>query len=517
MSHFIHDTIFDNSADDQNSLFTRRDSIFLNSINSYIQSEPGIVLDIILDDEHPLFKNGKMGKIKFPDEFPSNYKNEPPSNAQDYFSIGSVLVRLCHSQQKTQKEDLVWATPMDNSFSTFPLLNEIVSVVKYLDKYYYTNKINSKNFCNSSADFRYEQTYGKNIGNRSYSGVELKGPVSKFYSSSPVTGFSGILGNYFWFNNKIRNLRRFEGDSIFESRFGQSIRMGAYTEDRSLDRGYYNDYKSDSSLYGGGNPMILIRNRQRNIAKDTTQKLHPLLTDIPSISEKEKNVGGYISEDVNNDGSSIHITSGLTISPFKSTCYKSIFSSTKGATTFKFPVLSGDQIVIHSDRLVFASRFCETLHFSKKRYAIVTDSEFTVDSHDQIVISTNKKTVINSPAIFLGEYDNTNEPALLGQTTVNWLYDLCNWLLEHVHHYQHSHPDAGNAVPDKTQLPVQVQSLIKMRDRLHYLMSRRVFITGGGFAPGLNGESITDGVTPVKIDTISGNGVPGNWNGKNKR
>jgi hypothetical protein len=166
---------------------------------------------------------------------------------------------------------------------------------------------------------------------------------------------------------------------------------------------------------------------------------------------------------------------------------------------------------------VFASRFCETLHFSKKRYAVVTDSEFTVDAHDQIVMTTNKKTVINSPAIFLGEYDNTNEPALLGQTTVNWLYDLCNWLLEHVHHYQHSHPDAGNAVPDKTQLPVQVQSLINMRDKLHRLMSRRVFITGGGFSPGVDGGTITDGVSPVKIDTTSGNGVPGNWHGKNKR
>ncbi len=111
------------------------------------------------------------------------------------------------------------------------------------------------------------------------------------------------------------------------------------------------------------------------------------------------------------------------------------FQYPDGSTAYNFDIenLKGDQIVINTDRLILSSRFGETLHFSKERYGIVTDSEYTVDAHDQIVMTTNNKTVFNSPAIYLGQYGQTNEPVLLGQTTVDWLYDLCNWLLNHVH------------------------------------------------------------------------------------
>jgi hypothetical protein len=432
---------------------------------------------------------------------------------------------------KFDKDSLIWAVPLDSTFLSVPVLNEIVYVVKIFDRYYYTSKINTRGNCNSNADFRFEQTYGKKEENYSYSGVKLSGPESRFdcFPEKSPSGFSGILGNYFWFNNKIRNLRRFEGDVILEGRFGHSIRMGAYDLNRDNDAGGYENYinKKESSQ-GGGNPMILIRNRQRPIAQTTDQRLHPRLNKITSISGSinEKSHLGYMSEDINNDGSSIHITSGKTQSGFITTCYKSLFSknspeeqprfSPNGCTEFEFPTLDKDQIVINSDRLVFSSRFGETFHFSKKRYSITTDGEYTVDAHNQIVMSTNSKMVINSPAIYLGQYDETGEPALLGQTTVNWLYDMCNWLIEHTHWYQHSHPNAGQASPDKSQFPVQLKNLIALRDKLHTLLSRRVFLTGGGNSPGQNGGRITDGANPVTIDVSNGEGVPGGWKGKNR-
>ena len=53
--------------------------------------------------------------------------------------------------------------------------------------------------------------------------------------------------------------------------------------------------------------------------------------------------------------------------------------------------------------------------------------------------------------------------------------------------------------------------------KLKTLLSRRVFVTGGGLAPGQNGGSITDGTAPVKIDVGGGGGVPGGWKGDNYR
>jgi len=534
MSYSIDHSIFDTSTDDVVLLSTKRDNKIIQSGRSIIQFEPAIVLDVVLDDNHPIFsKQGEgLGDVITPLENPPDFNGKPLSiKDRDYFSIGTALVRLCYTHEKFEKESLIWAVPLDSTLLSIPTLNEIVHVVKIFDKFYYTSKVNTKGNCNSNADFRYEMTYGKKEKNTSYGSVKLRGPISRFdcFPGGSSGGFNGILGNYFWFNSKIRNLRRFEGDVILEGRFGQSVRMGAYDADRKNDVGDYDNYKSGDENYGGGNPMILIRNRQRPIAQLSKQSLHPKLNDIQPISKSlnEKSFTGYISEDINNDGSSIHITSGKTISGFRTTCYKTPFSknaseeqpkfSPKGSTSFEFPKLDKDQIVINSDRLLFSSRFGESIHFSKKRYMVVTDSEYVVDSHDQIVMSTNSKVVFNSPAIYLGEYDATGEPALLGQTTVDWLYDLCNWLIEHSHHYQHSHPNAGGANPDQTQFPVQLKRLYALRDKLHTLMSRRVFLTGGGYSPGSNGGRITDGVNPVTIDISSGNGVPGGWTGKNRR
>ena len=200
-----------------------------------------------------------------------------------------------------------------------------------------------------------------------------------------------------------------------------------------------------------------------------------------------------------------------------------------------FPTLNGDQIVINTDRLVLSSRFAETLHFSKKRYAVTTDSEYTVDANDNVVITTNNTACINAPQIFLGQYGETNEPVLLGQTTVDWMYDLCNWLLDHVHWHHHvhphphTHPRSGDATPentkdanpDQTQIPVQQIKLKLLRDNLHKTLSRRVFVTGGGYAPGSNGVKPTgsggDCKDPVEINTVTGAGVVGDFKGRNRR
>lgn len=481
---------------------------------------PAIVLDIILSDEHPQFKK-LSGVISSPKSQPPDYRGDSPSEEDlDYQSIGSVLVRFCSSHEKIEKENLIWARPIDTSHSKYPLLNEVVLVIKIFDKYYYTCSVNTTAMCNVSADFRYEPTYGK----KSHV-VEEDKPISKLDSSTPSNpSFNGNLGDYFLFNKDIRFLRRYEGDVVVEGRFGNSIRLGAYDSNRK------NDIPEQSTLddkFGIGNPMVLIRNRQRPLSKISEQIVHPLLPTIPSISGSlnEKNVAGYILEDINHDGSSIQMTSGKTQSSFKTTCYKRVFSenseeqpkySPPGSTSFKFPILDGDQIVINSDRLVLSSRQNESLFFSKKRFSFTTDSEFIVDSHDKIVLNTNVKTVINSPAIYLGQFDATTEPALLGQTTVNWLYDLCNWLLSHTHWYKHSHVHSGEASPDKSQIPVEVARLIQLRDSLHKLLSRRVFLTGGGFEPGLDGNSIENGVSPTKIDVNTGNGVPGGWRGTNR-
>lgn len=494
--------------------------------SEFYEMEPAIVLDIILDENHQLLKNKNIDVSSFPD----NYKNTTPDIKDvDYTWIGRALVRQCFSQQGIKQDRLNWAMPLDvTGIVEYPLLNETVIVVKYFGNLYYTRRLNLRGFVNNNGDYKLEKVYGINNGTQTNTGAESLLTNKKNKNSDYI----GSLGDYFISNNKIRRLRKFEGDTSIESRFGQSIRFSSYDSVRQNDISKYPDYKTDkekSSIYGGGNPMILIRNRQRKIGMDNAISSHPKLPEIPIISDVEKNVGGLIDEDINHDGSSIHITSGLTTSKWQPTVYKSMFSSGKEeqalyspnkSSNFIYPILNGDQIVINTDRLILSSRFGETFHYSKKRFGIVTDSECTIDAQDQIVMTTNNKTVINSPAIYLGQYDETNEPVLLGQTSVDWLFDLCNWLLAHTHWYLHNHPKTGGPSPEQTQLSVQQQQLKVLQSNLNTLMSRRVFVTGGGHAPGANGvapENYDGTGKSVSINVINGNGVPGGFKGANRR
>lgn len=535
---------------DVNLLATKRDIKFLlTDLPSTAQFEPAVVLDIILDQTHP--EISENGHYLDSDQWPENFTGEKPViDDYDYTWMGRAKIRLLFSQTTLPKEGLSWALPLENNVSEYPLVNEIVGVVRYMNNLYYTRKINYKNFVNNNAEVAFEQTYGANMGNREEykdgeeSFVDYKGPVTKLTFNGGY-GFEGALGRYFMGNPNIRSLKRFEGDTVIESRFGSSIRFGAYDDVRENDKAYdnknnfpgYDDYKIGKGQLnnffagkfevGGGNPMILLRNRQRPLRKTKPIKIHDKLPTIEPIDPEdtthpEKNTGGYMLEDINNDGTSIHITSGCTISQFVTTCYKKMFSfdaleeveafCPPGATDFLYPTLNKDQLILNTDRIILSSRLSETFHFSKKRYAIVTDDEYTLDAHRQVVITTHEKTVINSPAIYLGEYNQTNEPAMLGQTTIDWMFDLCEWLRTHVHWYHHSHPDAGGADPNFTQTPVQVDELTKLEARLDKLLSRRVFLTGGGYAPGQDGVEITDGTPPVVINTITGQGVPGGYN-----
>ena len=503
-----------------------------------------VVVDIILDENHPYFNKEtnkycatELKRVKN-DQIPINYKKEIPSEEDiDYSYIGRAKVRIINTDNKLDETRLKWAIPLHSGFTQYPLLNETVLVLQIGENLYYTNTFNFFNLSGVNASFNIESGMNKNgisaipTEYRLYSKddtKEIETALNKrSYLASPLKTsvfHSGFLGEKFILNPFIRTLKRNEGDTVIESRFGQSIKFSAYdNSDCDVDKvdgekvnrkdGSYTlpNVLKDSSEGGFGNPVITIRNRQRKLGGDSEQPgLHPKLNKIPKISDYEKNYGGQIEEDINNDGSTIELSSGIRKTKWISTVYKSMFGVSEeqpkfqpeGSTTFKYPDLDGDQIVVNSDRLIFSSRLGETFCYSKKRYAVVTDNEYTVDANDQIVFTTNNATTINSPQIFLGQWGETGEPAVLGQTLVDWLYELCDWLLEHTHWYHHTHPDTGDAQPPQTQIPVQILKLKILRDNLHKLLSRRVYVTGGGYAPG------ADGVKP-DTGTISSN-ISGN-------
>lgn len=423
----------------------------------FYELEPATVVDIILDDKHPYFNNKLLDK----NEFPEKYDGSPHKNDDvDYSWIGRAKIRMFYSNQGVTTDELVWAIPLENNIKEYPLINETVIVAKYFDKYYYSRKLNFKNTINSNADFRFEKRSSlSNIA----AGAEKKSDNISKVAIGEGENYTGYLGNYFKFNKKIRPLLSFEGDTILESRFGSSIRFSGYQNNKDIDVGI-GDYKD-----GMGNPSILIRNRQKPITDD-----------------KEKLINANISEDVNLDGSSIQLTSGKTISGYNVT--------TKMIPSYellKKQELIGNQVVINTDRIILSTKNNEFLSYSKKRYAVVTDDEYTVDANKQMIMFTNEsfslfakkpittntnvKTVINSPFVFLGQEPQV-EPVILGNVALGLLNELFDWLGVHTHHYQHSHPNAGEANPPRTQETVQLQKLKEIQSRLSTMLSNRVFL-----------------------------------------
>lgn len=481
----------------------------------FYEIEPAVVLDVILDENHPEFKF-KKHTINV-DDHPERADGTPAEIGDpDYSWIGRARVRRMVNDKGVTKELINWAIPIENNGVTdLPVINEIVAIYSNLDNpeggaFFYTRKINLKNNINTSADFGKNRTYGNLLSDQQ--SKTIAGPESilsnKDIAADPGD-VSGVLGSYFKFNHKIRRIRRYEGDTILESRFGSSMRFGAYDNNRTNDNGE-NDYSD-----GGGNPMILIRNRQK-----------PVLQMEGAYFNKS-----YTLEDVNEDGTSIQITSGKTISTFITTVDTPIFQINKTKeqsklffpkkkTDFVFPTLKGDQLLVNSDRLIFSSKAEETIFFSKKRYAITTDAEYTVDSKQQMVfttedkftvdvkkeliLTTDKVAAINSPTIYLGEYGENNEPILLGRTSVIWLTNLCDILIKNLEvqiklttaMIGHSHItiDGETGSTDSKwgaeiakfikPLEEQINLINEQKEALKVLLSTKVFTTGGGGAKG---------------------------------
>ncbi len=183
------------------------------------------------------------------------------------------------------------------------------------------------------------------------------------------------FGAYFK-DKKIHRLKLFEGDTIIQSKFGQSIRLSGF-----------NNTKNDF------NPKIIIRNKE-------------------SAKFEGVDLETAIEEDINGDGGSIVLSSGeknkipfipgtpdkLGGSDFKARPDKSakiLFSGTKDDYAFeKFPSsYEGNQCFITSDRLVFSSRKNETIFWSKGNYGVITDGIYSVDADSGININARNNNI----------------------------------------------------------------------------------------------------------------------------
>ena len=369
-----------------------------NAINQANLIRAVRVLSIVLDETHPRFKelgewNG-LGIIEFEDVI-----NPLPSP--------SLLI----------------ARPLQGNSKNLPLVNEIVYIISLPNTdiasissntiSYYINTVSLWNHPHHNA-FPTSPNSLPPTQQKDYAQTAT-GNVRRVTDQSTEI----FLGKTFQERSNIHPLLPFEGDIIYEGRWGNSIRVGSTVKDKILGilNNSLNPWSKTPSK--SGDPIVIIRNGQ---GKQTEEGW------IPTV------------EDINNDDSSIYLTSTQRI-PLKasSTIYDSYQTAPSSPDQY-----SGKQVIINSGRLVFNSTQDHILLSSNQTIGFNAVSGFNFD--------TKSNFVINAPTIKLGG-KNATEPILKGDTTVQILTDLIDELYKLTIALQSVTPQGGPLVlPAATQL-----------------------------------------------------------------
>lgn len=286
-----------------------------------------------------------------------------------------------------------FAKPLFPNNKNYPLKNEIVYILTLPNSniqedvnnisYYYFQPINIWNNSHHNAipDPINNDTIPESQ-KRDYVQVQ-NGTIRRVTDS----GTEIDLGKTFKEKLNIRNLQPFEGDIIYEGRWGQSLRFGSTVKNSYIPNSW--------SQYGeDGDPITIITNEQYDENKDSW---------IPQV------------EDINKKTTAIWLTSTQLIpleSDFKLNSY-----NTPPTDPNKFK--DKPQIIIKSGRIIFYSFEDHILFLSKKSINLNSKESVNIDSPE---------TTIQSNKVRLGD-KKASESLILGDTFLFDLQKLLNSLV----------------------------------------------------------------------------------------
>lgn len=341
----------------------------------------------------------------------------------DWSSIGTVyftgLIDTPPSSPLTPDilSQYSFARPLLSFNSYIPLIDELIlildlppansSEVQNAKQLYYLSSINIFNSVNHNSQGVYNVDRNNNIN----------------------------LGNNIEEASNVRNLYPFEGDHIIYGRWGQSLRFSSTLK--------FNETENFWSKVGNnGDPITLLVNGH-NFSND--------------------NLKPYI-ENINNDGSSIYLTSTQLI-PLK---VSKLIDNNPKTSPIDPQKYSNNQILLSSDRI--------TLNSKKDEILLLANSNIELGANQVIHLNSGESILLNSPKIFLGLNSNGNtptEPALLGAKTI----DLLSELLLALNRFASNIRNAPSPYAYSVYAASLFGELNTLRSKLNNIYSETVFIS----------------------------------------
>jgi len=330
----------------------------------------GRVTDIVLDENHPKF-----------------------TEVGGWNGLGTVFFEL---DNLVSLKDQKTAKSFYPQSKNYPLINEMILLFSLPDtsigedtdskSYYYINQINIWNHPHHNAYPNILDNTLPPSQQKDYQEIE-EGSVRRVTDNSTEINLNSPLNpsqNTFIERTNIHPLLAFNGDVLYEGRFGNSLRLGNTSKSKSK-------YKNNWSAVGeDGDPIMIIRNGQ------------------PSNTSEE----GWIpiTENINSDLSSIYLSSFQKIPiTLPNENFNSYLTPPTSPSQFESP-----QIIITSDRIILSAKKDSVLINAENSVGISTNGSINIDA---------KSNYISSNDIKLGS-KNATQPILLGNDTNEILRDL---------------------------------------------------------------------------------------------
>jgi len=382
----------------------------------------GVVYAVVLDIDDDILKD-----LEIPEGERSKY-------------IGSIQYRLQNSTTKSD-EYLPLAVPYNKNYTSLPVKNELVRMIDVEGNGMMYERVTPSPTPNiGSSETTITNTFSKDKNQQkkasSYSTVQQTGIARSNADSS--TEYDGY-GKYFEKNSNIHKLKLYEGDTLIESRFGQSIRFSAY-----------NNANNEFS------PTLILRNSE-------------------SGESLKKTFGESTEEDVNRDGTMIVLGSNQYKLPFQPGTVDD-----KGSTDFEtspntfrdYPSeLLGDQLLLNSGRVIISSKNAEMIFYSKKNYGFISDGWLSIDNKfgieanvgDNINVTTNDKSInLNTGNGNINLGNQSLESLVRGETLVDLLTQLIDAISQQIYL-----TPAGPSSPGPTNVAV----FNKIKSQLRTMLS----------------------------------------------
>jgi hypothetical protein len=330
-----------------NGLWGARDKSRSSSTNSsQFPIFSARVLDIILDRDHNSFEKAgewnSIGAIKFEN---AKAPNNSPYGAD--FTLPTADI---------------FAYPLFPNIKHYPLLQELV-IIFFLPsegvqanssagKYYYLPPINvwSSQIQNAIPGIDDMLSQSQKKDNTLVEAGSTNIVVN-------TTGSNLTLGKTFHEGN-YNPLLPFEGDIIYEGRFGNSIRLGSSVNSTT------SNIWSNGSIKG--TPILILRNGQGSTTRESWEP---------------------IVENINNDPSSIYLTQDQPIPLLAASSNQSSFA--KSTAPFSPGGYINNQIILNSGRLMFNAKSDSILMLANKSISISTNETVGIDGK-QISLSAEK-------------------------------------------------------------------------------------------------------------------------------